>query len=335
MNYQVIVSDAEDGRIGDGIAESDVVVTKHYLQSGYDETEIIRGHLAPTQFIAGKQLIEASDCKACHKMDIKSIGPSYLQVAERYKDNPNAVSYLSGKILKGGGGVWGDQAMAAHPQLSNEEAEEMVKYILSLGTEVLNQLPVSGSFLPNEHLEDAIKGRYFLKATYTDRGNGEVPSLSTTTTRSFKFHFLSPMKVSVEHENDIDIKDVSGFEEPDELKGWEDFEDEVLEEAELVGNGSVVTFGEFDLKGVRSVTVGGFVLGPGCNLELLIDGQFAGMGVYDSTGSPRVLEGVFDGEGSITVNGEFGKAIVAIKITNANPGKPAAAILGYIRFDKE
>src|SRR5690606_14193716 len=42
------------------------------------------------------------------------------------------VSQLAAKIIAGGTGVWGEQAMTAHPALTQIDAEEMVKYILSL-----------------------------------------------------------------------------------------------------------------------------------------------------------------------------------------------------------
>ena len=58
-----------------------------------------------------------------------------MDVAKKYKDDPKAVDYLAKKIINGGSGVWGETAMAAHPQLPVNDATEIVKYILSVGTE--------------------------------------------------------------------------------------------------------------------------------------------------------------------------------------------------------
>ena len=39
---------------------------------------------------------------------------------------------LAGKIINGGQGNWGEVPMSAHPQISQADAEEMVKYILTI-----------------------------------------------------------------------------------------------------------------------------------------------------------------------------------------------------------
>lgn len=80
----------------------------------------------------GKALIEGSDCRTCHKDDAKLIGPSYKDVAKKYESNDKNIKMLAEKVLKGGQGVWGEIPMAGHPNLSAEDAEAMVKYILTM-----------------------------------------------------------------------------------------------------------------------------------------------------------------------------------------------------------
>lgn len=80
----------------------------------------------------GKALIEASDCRTCHKDDAKLIGPAYTEVAKKYESNDKNVKMLAEKIIKGGQGVWGEIPMAGHPNVSQEDAEAMVKYILTM-----------------------------------------------------------------------------------------------------------------------------------------------------------------------------------------------------------
>ena len=80
----------------------------------------------------GEKLIAKSDCIGCHKLDKKLIGPSYLDIAKKYPLNDKNVAYLSGKIIKGGSGVWGTIPMAAHASLKKDDAKSMAKYILSL-----------------------------------------------------------------------------------------------------------------------------------------------------------------------------------------------------------
>lgn len=84
------------------------------------------------QDATGEKLIAKSDCIGCHKIDKKLIGPSYLDIANKYPSNDKNISYLSDKIIKGGSGVWGAIPMAAHSTIKKEDAKKMVKYILAL-----------------------------------------------------------------------------------------------------------------------------------------------------------------------------------------------------------
>ena len=78
----------------------------------------------------GKALVEGADCLSCHKIDSKLVGPSYQDVAAKYTEAD--IDHLSQKIIDGGKGVWGDIPMTPHAGLSKENAQKMVKYILSL-----------------------------------------------------------------------------------------------------------------------------------------------------------------------------------------------------------
>jgi cytochrome c len=73
-----------------------------------------------------------SDCNACHAINKKLIGPAFVDIAKKYKGNSGALARLTGKVINGGGGVWGAIPMTPHPQLSRKDAAEMVRYILSL-----------------------------------------------------------------------------------------------------------------------------------------------------------------------------------------------------------
>lgn len=80
----------------------------------------------------GLELIAKSDCLTCHKADEKVVGPAYKDVAAKYENTPANVTMLAEKVIKGGQGVWGQVPMTPHPQLSQADAEQMVKYILLL-----------------------------------------------------------------------------------------------------------------------------------------------------------------------------------------------------------
>ena len=80
----------------------------------------------------GVEIVAGSDCKTCHMIEEKNVGPAWRDVANKYADSANAVAYLSHKIINGGSGVWGQVPMAAHPTMSQEDAEALAKYVLLL-----------------------------------------------------------------------------------------------------------------------------------------------------------------------------------------------------------
>jgi len=80
----------------------------------------------------GLELIGKSDCLTCHKVKEKNIGPAYQDVANKYENNDENVALLASKVIKGGSGVWGAIPMTPHPQISEDDAKQMVKYVLLL-----------------------------------------------------------------------------------------------------------------------------------------------------------------------------------------------------------
>lgn len=82
----------------------------------------------------GERLIAKNDCKTCHNEKVQTIGPAYKAIAERYAYNHSEIVRLANKVIQGGGGIWGLQVMSPHPELPVSDANEMVRYILSLDT---------------------------------------------------------------------------------------------------------------------------------------------------------------------------------------------------------
>ena len=84
-------------------------------------------------YIKGLELVVKSDCLTCHKINEKATGPAYKEVAIKYDHAADTtISSIAGKIITGGAGVWGAIPMTPHPQVSQADAEQMVKYILLL-----------------------------------------------------------------------------------------------------------------------------------------------------------------------------------------------------------
>jgi cytochrome c551/c552 len=52
-------------------------------------------------------LATKSTCLTCHKADQKLIGPSYQDVAAKYRNDPDALAKIAAQIENGGSGKWG------------------------------------------------------------------------------------------------------------------------------------------------------------------------------------------------------------------------------------
>jgi cytochrome c len=181
IDYVVSVADKEDGTTSDGsIAAKKVNVSIDYVAGGYSP---ILGDPVPGQFetmdfriLIGGMKLNASDCYSCHSISKKSIGPTFKEVAEKYKNDSTASNRLIKKVINGGGGVWGQAAMSAHPDLTPENAKPMVDFILSLSEPAQQSRPLEGSFKTVEKAEP--KGVYLVKASYTDAGAEGVPPVT-------------------------------------------------------------------------------------------------------------------------------------------------------------
>ncbi len=80
----------------------------------------------------GKVLISYSDCATCHKANDRKRGPAFHDIAARYPMNSTYIDILAKRIVLGATGAWGKVVMPPHPTLSEEDAQTMVMYILSL-----------------------------------------------------------------------------------------------------------------------------------------------------------------------------------------------------------
>jgi glucose/arabinose dehydrogenase/cytochrome c551/c552 len=191
--YEVHVTDAQDGSSDTpGFDPAGVFIKTNYLESP-DRAALSSAGLKDMEAtMTGKSLMESLDCKSCHKIDEKSIGPSFKQVALRYAKAKRAIAGLPDKIIRGGSGNWGETAMAAHPDLSEKDATQIVSWILSLAdTAQKHSMPMKGSFNPSREFQLTPSGAVVLTASYTDKGAGNVPALTGISEALLRSPFLA------------------------------------------------------------------------------------------------------------------------------------------------
>ena len=81
---------------------------------------------------AGEDLLKKSGCTACHSIDKKVVGPSYKEVAAKYRSDKDAATKLAEKVKKGGSGAWGPVPMPPNPTVSDADIKTLIAYVLAL-----------------------------------------------------------------------------------------------------------------------------------------------------------------------------------------------------------
>jgi cytochrome c len=176
VQYAVDIEDPDDTARQKDL--SDLWVGADYVE-GLDKAAASGGGRAVTEALAGKNLMLSLDCKTCHKIDGKSVGPAFMDISKRYQHDAGAPGRLVQKIIQGGSGVWGQVAMSAHPNLKPADVAQIVGWIQSLSAEnKIKSLAASGSLNPTLNKPAKANGVLLLSATYSDKGGNNIKSLT-------------------------------------------------------------------------------------------------------------------------------------------------------------
>lgn len=89
------------------------------------------------QASADLALAKKSGCLACHSIEKKIVGPSWKDVAAKYKGDAGAKDRMIAKVKKGGKGNWTKQTGGApmppySPRVSDENIAKLVDFIMAL-----------------------------------------------------------------------------------------------------------------------------------------------------------------------------------------------------------
>jgi len=87
--------------------------------------------LASAPARASEELAKKHNCLACHTVDKKVVGPSYKEVAAKYRNDKGAEARLFEKVKNGGTGVWGPVPMPPNSAVPDADIRALVKWILS------------------------------------------------------------------------------------------------------------------------------------------------------------------------------------------------------------
>ena len=81
---------------------------------------------------ADDALAKKSACMSCHQVAKKVVGPSFQDVAKKYKGDAGAAAHIVTVIKKGGKGVFGPVPMPPHPQVSDADAKKLADWVLAM-----------------------------------------------------------------------------------------------------------------------------------------------------------------------------------------------------------
>lgn len=92
---------------------------------------LVLGLIAALPAEASDELAKKHACFACHTVDKKMVGPSYKDVAAKYRADKEAPAKLAAKVKNGSQGVWGNVPMPPNAAIPDADINALVKWILS------------------------------------------------------------------------------------------------------------------------------------------------------------------------------------------------------------
>lgn len=75
-------------------------------------------------------LLNRNGCLACHASEHAVVGPSYHDVAEKYRNDPQALTKLQASIREGGSGRWGSVPMPPFAALTEPQLKALAEYVM-------------------------------------------------------------------------------------------------------------------------------------------------------------------------------------------------------------
>jgi cytochrome c len=90
-----------------------------------------RAVFSPAEPAGGPALVQQHACAACHALDQRLVGPSFREIAGRYRGAPDAERALVDKMRAGGGGAWGPMPMPAQAHVADADLQSISRWILT------------------------------------------------------------------------------------------------------------------------------------------------------------------------------------------------------------
>lgn len=168
VSYEISVADKEDGDSKyDEINAKEVLLEVRYLNDKSKAVALLNKVSVPD--VPGLFVIRTSNCFSCHNFNSKAMGPSFFEVANKYKPTRANIDSLVKRISAGSTGIWGKEKMPSHPELSAQDIKNTVLWILKNGADPDDNYFVGlNGLIPAAILK--YPGAYLFTASYIDHG---------------------------------------------------------------------------------------------------------------------------------------------------------------------
>lgn len=177
IRYEIRVSDKEDG----DSRYQEITPSEVFLEVRYepDPSKISSDTIQAAQpDQPGLAAIRTSNCVTCHAFDATVIGPSFVAISRKYTGTESNIDSLAKHIIDGSTGIWGNVTMPTHPDLTENQAQSIVRWIMKnasdpdlnyyTGLQGVVRLRRPGKSKPN--------GVFIFTASYTDHGTKTDPN---------------------------------------------------------------------------------------------------------------------------------------------------------------
>ncbi len=128
--YAAPLSDAEVNQIGEYLAVTYGTAKAPAPVAMAAATPVTAPVAAAGGAMDVQALLTANACLGCHAINQKVVGPSYHDVAMKYKGDAQAQGKLEASIRAGGAGKWGQVPMPAFAGLKPQEVNALAAFVL-------------------------------------------------------------------------------------------------------------------------------------------------------------------------------------------------------------
>jgi cytochrome c len=167
VTYTITVSDPTDGESKyDEIPAQECLLSVDYVPG--NQQEDIK-EVVGREEDKGLSLIKTSTCFGCHAVKTRLAGPSFQEIAGKYKASQSTITQLANHIRNGSTGVWGDLQMPAHPDFTEDQTKLIARFVLEIGGQPHRWVypGLEGAFRIMNKPQTDQNGFYVLTASYT------------------------------------------------------------------------------------------------------------------------------------------------------------------------